>query len=246
MPVQDWFATWFNSPYYHTLYKDRDLQEAEAFVNKLVSHLALPHGARALDLACGKGRHSLHLRKKGFEVIGLDLSGESIAEAKLEERDGLEFFEHDMRSLYWHEYFDLVVNLFTSFGYFHNKQDDQQTISSVADALKTNGLFVLDFMNTTKVKANLVTHEEKTIDNIRFEITRAVENGVIIKRIHVIDGDVELDFEEKVDALELSDFEVYLSTAGLELVSTFGNYELEPFNPQTSNRLIIVAQKITR
>ncbi|MBP9152909.1 MAG: class I SAM-dependent methyltransferase [Flavobacteriales bacterium] len=246
MPVQDWFATWFNSPYYHTLYKDRDLQEAEAFVDALVSHLALPHGTRALDLACGKGRHSLHLRQKGFDVIGLDLSGESIAEAKLYEQDGLEFFEHDMRSLYWHEYFDLVVNLFTSFGYFHNKKDDQQTISSVADALKPNGLFVLDFMNATKVKANLVTYEEKTIDNIRFEITRAVETGVIIKRIHVIDGEVELDFEEQVDALELSDFETYLTTAGLELVSTFGNYNLESFNAESSDRLILVAKKHSR
>ncbi|MCF8464907.1 MAG: methyltransferase domain-containing protein [Flavobacteriales bacterium] len=246
MPVQDWFATWFNSPYYHTLYKDRNLQEAEVFVDALVSHLDLPHGARALDLACGKGRHSLHLKKKGFEVIGLDLSGESIAEAKLNEQDGLEFFEHDMRSLYWHEYFDLVVNLFTSFGYFHNKEDDQQTIASVADALKANGLFVLDFMNATKVKANLVAFEEKTIDNIRFEITRAVENGVIIKRIQVIDGDVELDFEEQVDALELSDFETYLSTAGLELVSTFGNYNLAPFDAESSDRLILVAKKHSR
>ena len=243
--MQDWFATWFNSPYYHTLYKDRDLQEAEVFVDALVSYLDLPKGARALDLACGKGRHSLHLRQKGFNVIGLDLSEESIAEAKLHEQDGLEFYEHDMRSLYWHEYFDLVVNLFTSFGYFHNKEDDQQTISSVADSLKEDGLFVLDFMNATKVKANLVAYEEKTIDNVRFEITRDVENGVIIKRIHVIDGDIELDFEEQVDALELSDFETYLSTAGLELVSTFGNYVLEPFNQQTSDRLILIAQKIT-
>jgi len=244
--LQDWFATWFNSPYYHTLYKDRDLQEAEAFVDALVSHLALPHGARALDLACGKGRHSLHLRHRGFDVIGVDLSEESIAEARLQERDGLEFFEHDMRSLYWHEYFDLVVNLFTSFGYFHNKEDDQKTISSVADSLKPNGLFVIDFMNATKVKANLVAYEEKTIDNIRFEITRAVENGVIIKRIHVIDGEVELDFEEQVDALELSDFETYLSTAGLELVITFGNYNLASFDAESSDRLILVVKKHSR
>ena len=214
-------------------------------MDALVSYLDLPRGTHALDLACGKGRHSLHLRQKGFNVIGLDLSEASIAEAKLSEQDGLEFYEHDMRSLYWHEYFDLVVNLFTSFGYFHNKEDDQKTISSVADSLKQDGLFVLDFMNATKVKTNLVAYEEKTIDNVRFEITRDVENGVIIKRIHVTDGDVELDFEEQVDALELSDFETYLSTAGLELVSTFGNYDLEPFNQQTSDRLILIAQKIT-
>ena len=243
MLVQDWFATWFNSPYYHTLYKNRDLQEAEAFVDALVSHLDLPKGAKSLDLACGKGRHSLHLRQKGFDVIGIDLSEESIAEAKWSERDGLEFFEHDMRSLYWHEHFDLVVNLFTSFGYFHNKEDDQKTISSVSDSLKSGGLFVLDFMNATKVKANLIAYEEKIIDNIQFEITRAVEDGVIIKRIHVIDGDFKLDFEEQVDALEFSDFKGYLDAAGLELVDTFGDYGLNPFDAETSERLILIAKK---
>jgi len=242
--VQDWFATWFNSPYYHTLYKNRNLQEAEAFVDALVSYLNLAHGSRALDLACGKGRHSLYLRQKGFEVIGIDLSEESIAEAKLNEREGLEFFEHDMRSLYWHQYFDLVVNLFTSFGYFHNKEDDQKTISAVADSLKDGGLFVIDFMNATKVKANLVTYEEKTIDTIKFEITRVIEDGVIIKRIHLIDDELELDFEEQVDALELSDFEGYLSIAGLELVRTFGDYNLNAFDAETSDRLILVAKKI--
>jgi precorrin-4 methylase len=101
-------------------------------------------------------------------------------------------------------------------------------------------------MNATKVKANLVAHEEKTIDNIRFEITRTIEKGVIVKRIHVIDGDVELDFEEQVDALELSDFAVYFSTAGLELVITFGNYNLEPFDAKSSDRLILVAKKHSR
>lgn len=212
-------------------------------MDALVSHLGLPHGARALDLACGKGRHSLHLRKRGFEVIGVDLAEESIAEARQFEQDGLEFFVNDMRLLFWSEHFHLVVNLFTSFGYFHNKEDDQKTISSVADSLKKEGLFVIDFMNATKVQANLVTYEEKTIDNVRFEITRSVENGVIVKRIHVIDGEIELDFEERVDALERSDFTGYLSVAGLELVSTFGDYGLNAFDADTSDRLILIAKK---
>lgn len=241
--MQDWFTTWFNSPYYHILYKDRDVKEAEAFIDTLMNHLNLPQGARALDLACGKGRHSLQLHQKGFEVIGVDLSEESIEAAKLNEKEGLEFFVNDMRNLFWHEHFHLVVNLFTSFGYFHNKQDDQKTISSVADALKPEGLFVLDFLNVTKVKANLLTFEEKTIDNVRFEITRSIEKDIIVKRIHVIDEDVELDFEERVDALELSDFESYIATAGLELTGIFGDYNMNPFVPESSDRLILIAKK---
>lgn len=244
LSVHDWFATWFNSPYYHTLYKNRDEVEAERFTDRLTSHLNLSHGARVLDLACGKGRHSLHLRKNGFDVVGIDLATESIEEAKQLECDGLEFFVHDMRSLYWTEHFDLVVNLFTSFGYFHNKEDDQKTISSVADALKFGGIFVLDFMNVVRVIENLVDYEERAIDGVRFEITRAVEDGMIIKRIHVIDGEVELDFEERVDVLRLDDFVAYFKTAGLELIDTFGDYNLNPFDAEHSDRLILIAKKM--
>lgn len=202
-----------------------------------------PTGSRALDLACGKGRHSVRLWKHGYDVIGIDLSTDSIAEAKLNEKEGLEFFEHDMRELYWNEYFDVVVNLFTSFGYFHNREDDQKTITSVADSLKNNGLFVLDFMNAVKVIENLVDYEEKTVDGVKFEITRSVEEDVIVKSIHVIDGEVELDFEEQVDALKKVDFQDYLNQAGMTITSIFGDYQLNPFEEKTSDRLIIIAKK---
>ena len=241
--MEDWFVTWFNSPYYHALYKNRDTAEAERFVDRLAKYLNTGTGARVLDLACGKGRHSKHLHNLGLEVIGVDLSDESIAEAKLSETYGLEFFVHDMRYLLWNEHFDFVLNLFTSFGYFHNSDDDQKTISSVADSLKTGGRFVIDFMNAVKVAENLVVSEVKTIEEIRFEISRDVENGIIIKRIHIIDGNTELDFEEQVDALRLEHFKKYLSEAGLEIEDTFGNYQLEPFDEKNSDRLIIVAKK---
>ncbi|MGB0918510.1 MAG: class I SAM-dependent methyltransferase [Flavobacteriales bacterium] len=241
--MEDWFVSWFNTPYYHTLYQNRDETEAEAFVNRLVDYLDIKKPSKVLDLACGKGRHSKRLHDLGMDVIGIDLSDESIAEAKQNETDGLEFFVHDMRHLFWNEHFDAVFNLFTSFGYFHNSEDDQKTISSVADSLKSEGQLVIDFMNAVKVEDNLVLSEDKTIDGIRFEITREVNSGVIIKRIHVIDGDIELDFEEQVDALRLEHFQEYLRVAGLEIEDTFGNYQLEPFNEENSDRLIIVAKK---
>lgn len=178
-----------------------------------------------------------------MEVIGIDLSEESIEQAKTLEKDGLEFYVHDMRNLYWADYFDLVVNLFTSFGYFHSKDDDLKMIRSVSDSLKARGLFVLDFMNVAKVRKTLVDFEEKTIDGIRFELNRSSEGGMIKKSIHIVDGETELDFEESVDALELADFEQYFEEAGLEIVSLFGDYQLDSFNENTSDRLIMVTQK---
>jgi SAM-dependent methyltransferase len=222
---------------------NRSFAEAEKFVDKLTQHLNFSRGSRLLDLACGAGRHAIQFRNNGFEVIGIDLSEESISEAQNFQRDGLEFFVHDMRSLYWDSYFDVVVNLFTSFGYFHNADDDQSTIQSIADSLKPEGVFVLDFMNAVKVIDNLVDYEEKTDEGVRFEISRSVEDNTIIKHIHVVDGEVELDFEERVDALRLADFLNYFETAGLQLLETFGDYDLNPFDEGTSDRLILIARK---
>lgn len=241
--MENWFATWFNSHYYHILYKNRDHSEAERFVQNLISHLDLPKSSRILDLACGKGRHSQQFHKAGFDVVGVDLASESIEEAKKLEQEGLEFFVHDMRDLYWHKHFDLVVNLFTSFGYFHNEEDDNRTIKSISDSLVTDGIFVLDFLNAVKVEQNLVASEEKEIDGVLFNLKRSVENNTIIKRIKVKDGNDEFDFEEQVDALKLSQFKRYFDANGVDVVATFGDYDLNAFNESTSDRLILIGKK---
>ena len=98
-----WFKNWFNTPYYHILYKDRDFVEAEQFISLLVKHLELKKGAKIIDLACGKGRHSIYLQHLGFDVLGLDLSEESIHHNKLlAENSGIRslinFEVHDMRN----------------------------------------------------------------------------------------------------------------------------------------------------
>ncbi len=80
--MKNWFAKWFDTKYYHILYKDRDYQEARMFIDNITSYLNLPEKAKVLDLACGKGRHSIYLNKLGFDVVGADLSENSINEAK--------------------------------------------------------------------------------------------------------------------------------------------------------------------
>ncbi len=238
-----WFEDWFNSPYYKLLYRHRDHQEAREFVGRLMRHLAVPVGGRVLDLACGRGRHSLELHRLGFQVIGLDLSVDSIEEARAHEAEGLEFFVHDMRQLFWADHFDAILNLFTSFGYFHDQADDQRTIDSVRDALRPGGVFVLDFLNVQRVIDRMVPEEEQVIDGVHFNITREYRDGIIEKSIAVRDGDTENVFKEEVDALDLAQFRAYLHASGLEELEVFGSYQLEPFDPVRSERLIITAKK---
>ena len=118
MQSEDWFKTWFDTEYYHLLYKDRNDAEADVFIKHLFHSLNLKKEATVLDLACGKGRHSLVINELGFNVTGVDLSENSIKEASKCENEKLSFAVNDMRMPLEGQNFDVVVNLFTSFGYF--------------------------------------------------------------------------------------------------------------------------------
>jgi len=133
---KDWFSAWFDSPYYHTLYKSRDEEEAQNTLDNLLRALDLPEGAQILDLACGKGRHSRYLASKGFDVTGLDISDASITFARQFEHERLAFFQHDMRVPFRFNYFDAVMNMFTSFGYFETDRDHLLALSNIQTGLK--------------------------------------------------------------------------------------------------------------
>ena len=142
-----WFEEWFDTPYYHILYSNRDYREAENFLNLLTGFLKLEKKSSIIDLACGKGRHSIYLNKLGYKVLGLDLSEQSISYDKKFENESLEFRVHDMRNRIESEPVDAVFNLFTSFGYFETEEEDKSVFRSVSEVLKSKGYFVLDFLN---------------------------------------------------------------------------------------------------
>jgi len=141
-----WYSSWFDTPYYHILYKDRNDAEAQVFMDNLTHYLNLPEEAKILDLACGKGRHSIYLNQLGYDVTGTDLSENSIAEASKSSNEKLHFKVHDMR-LPFEEKYDAVFNLFTSFGYFDNDEDNFKTLSAIKESLTEYGFAVIDFLN---------------------------------------------------------------------------------------------------
>lgn len=233
-----WYASWFNTPYYHILYKDRDHREAANFMNNLTEYLELQENDEILDLACGRGRHSRYLYRKGFQVTGVDLSVESIAYASEYERPGLHFEVHDMCFPYPKE-FDAVLNLFTSFGYFKKEEDNLRTIKAIKQELKPNGNAIIDFLNAKVAIENLVPEEIKTIGNIEFHIEKYVEDGFIYKNIRFKDMGKAHLYTERVMALDLDDFKTYFLEANLQLKNTFGDYNLNEFDQYKSERLIL-------
>ena len=148
-----------------------------------------------------------------------------------------------MRENYQKDAFDVVTNLFTSFGYFENNKDEQKAINAMANNLKKEGILIIDFMNAKKVIANLVLNEKKTINNIQFDITRQVKNGFILKDIRITDGKEQQQFQEKVKAITLADYSEFITNAGLKIIDIFGNYKLDNFDEEISDRLILICKK---
>lgn len=237
MNEQEWFASWFDSPYYPILYQHRDYREAEAFIRELLSFLKPTEDAHFLDLACGRGRHSIYIHQHGHKVTGLDLSPDSIADASKHKQPGLDFKVHDMREPLPGSY-RYILNLFTSFGYFSEQEDNLKVLKHVRKSLQPGGTFVLDFMNVEKIIPELIPSEEKDIDGIHFTLQRSVENGFIVKDIHIDDSDNIYHFQERVQALDRKAFEALFKAAGLEVTAIWGNYGGGDFSPVFSPRLI--------
>ncbi|MDG1040679.1 MAG: class I SAM-dependent methyltransferase [Polaribacter sp.] len=235
----DWFTSWFDTPFYHILYKNRNDTEAQIFMQNITSFLQLNSNSHILDLACGKGRHSVFLNSLGYKVTGADLSENNINHANTFANKNLNFVEHDMRDLFEDKY-DAVFNLFTSFGYFEDEQEDIKVLKNIKNSLKENGIAVIDFLNVIEVEKNLVSQEKKLIDGIHFKINRKIEKGFILKEI-------EFDFEgkkhayfERVKYLDEEKFTLYLQKAGLKIKHIFGGYQLSEFDKENSKRLIFV------
>lgn len=239
----EWFETWFNSPYYPILYCNRNEDEAKFFIQNMVGHLHLAQQSKVLDLACGSGRHAMEFVRLGMDVVGIDLSEQAISRASALANGRAEFFVHDMRQLFWDRHFNLVVNLFTSYGYFHDRDDDRKVMHSVHDALVPGGYFVMDYLNVPKVLSNLVPAERVERDGTIFNIERRVERNVVVKHIEVVDGETTTYFKEEVDLLTASDLMSLMEDAGFTVTGLFGDYALGPYHALNSDRLIILAKR---
>lgn len=240
---KNWFSDWFNTSYYHLLYRDRDENEANLFIENLIAHLNPQPTSNILDVACGKGRHSQIINKLGYSVTGIDLSNNSIKEANKTSSENLRFAVHDMREPFDENTYDYVFNLFTSFGYFNDEKDNQLVLDAVAKNLKSNGCFVLDFLNSVKVVKELLPYQEKEIEGIQFKISKSFKDNVIHKKIDFSDHGREYSFTEQVTAFSRKELEILFNNSSLEILNTFGNYNLEDFDRETSDRLIIIAHK---
>jgi len=245
MAVKAWYKDWFSSPWYHKLYFERDDKEAQQFLSLLVEHLAPSAQSQVLEINCGRGKWSRFLNELGFEVTGIDLSFENIELARQAENDRLHFFQHDMRLPAWINYFDLVLNLFTSFGYYPTRREHDDAVSTMVKSLKPEGTIVFDYLNVHYVEEHLVHNEWKRIDKTDFEIHRWMDEGHFYKKITISDPSLTepLQYTEKLAKLSLGDFTDMLSFQGIQVAEVFGDYALGRYDVHNTPRMVVVGKK---
>lgn len=239
-----WFETWFNTKYYHLLYRNRNELEARQFIDALLRFLKAAEGQHFIDVACGKGRHSRYLHSLGYKVTGIDLSLNSIAEAKecSKGQTNIDFIQHDIREPFPVDDLDVAVNLFTSFGYFDTDEEHLAALSNMHTCLRPGGRLVIDYLNTAEVLKSLKRADVCAVDGIVFRVWRLIEDNRIVKTIEVEDGEQRKKFEERVRAFSKDDLLNMLHTCGFEIEAVFGDYQLTPFS-EHSPRVVIIAQK---
>jgi len=244
--MSNWFEDWFGSEEYLTVYAHRDQAEAEKFLQLILNLTNLAVGSRILDLACGAGRHSIAFAKKGYAVTGIDLSESLLDVGKNEAANqgvNVDFQKQDIRSVQVDGTFDLVLNIFTSFGYFENDEENLGIFTTAYRYLREGGCFVFDFLNESFVKNTMVPFSQEERAGCIIRQFRSIDNGVVVKKIELQKGEEKHTFFERVKLYNDDILIDALQKTGFAIVSLCGDYGGGRFDKETSSRLIVVCKK---
>lgn len=234
-----WYARWFGEDYL-SLYPYRDEEEARRAVDLVLSHVDVRPGGRALDLACGGGRHLAALREKGLRAHGLDLSMPLLRRAY--ERVP-SVVRADMRRLPFADgSFDLVTNFFTSFGYFPKRAEDARVVDEVRRVLRPGGAFLFDFLNAEQVRKSLHPHDEQYVND-----RRVVQSRRLLEDGHVVEKRIEIHsraatprvYHERVRLYDAEDLVGILADHRLETLHRFGDYTGSEPAPEAPRVILI-------
>lgn len=244
--MDNWFSEWFASEEYLDVYNHRDGNDAKKLVKLILQNISLPENASILDAACGPGRYLKEFAELGFRVFGFDLSLPllSIA-AKKAVKYNLQFnlVNSDLRIAYFKKQFNLIINLFTSFGYFFRDEENFSFVKNSYEMLDKNGYFVFDYFNKNFVINNLVPESERIINDKRITEKRLIKDNRVVKKMMIHTNDYTKNFVESVGLYTCDEIISGFGAAGYKVSSVFGNYEGDNFDNYNSERLIIIFTK---
>jgi cyclopropane fatty-acyl-phospholipid synthase-like methyltransferase len=244
--MNKWFETWFNTEDYLNVYRSRNNSEARKHVDFILKNVKLEKRDKVLDLACGPGRHSIIFAGKGFEVTAVDLSEKLLCVAKKTAEDAelkIDFRRSDLREIKLGKKFDLVVNLFTSFGYFEEDEENYKIFDVVKEHLSEKGTFVIDYFNTGYLQKNLEEYSENIILDNRIVQRRAIAGDRVVKNIEIDSQEGKKIYYESVRMFSPGEIINAMTCRGFKLNRIYGDFNGNNFDPDKSERLIIFAMK---
>lgn len=229
------------------LFNERRWSDAPAEVEGVVSLLGISPGASVLDLCCGVGRHSVELARRGMRVTGVDRTGaylERARRAAKAEGVEVEFVQDDMRIFCRTGAFDAVINLFTSFGYFEDPEDDRRVVLNVYESLKIGGAFLLDMMGK-EVLARILQERpwQEEDGRILLQETKVTEKWSWVENRWIVlkDGERQ-EFKISHRLFSAAGLTRLLEECGFEGVDAYGDVHGAPYD-HAAKRLVVLAHK---
>ncbi|GHO84858.1 class I SAM-dependent methyltransferase [Dictyobacter formicarum] len=248
MGERPWYETFFNEDYVRLYTPFLSPARTRQDVTNIIKLLNLQPGNSVLDLCCGYGRHTLELARYGCQVIGQDLSPRLLEQARTtaeEQKLQVRWLQSDMRTIPFENEFDGIINMFTSFGYFDNDDEDLKVLQQIARALKPGGLFLLETIQQARVIRTSAPHsiirypdglivlEERHVDLL------TSHNNVRISLLHP-DGR-RTEHHQSIRVYTLTELVKMLRAAGLELTTYYGGLDGSALTIES--RLVLISQK---
>lgn len=235
---------YFDAGYVAELRDEKPPRHTRAEVGFLLRSLRLPPGARILDVACGYGRHAGELSRRGFRVVGVDVSRAMLAEARRRFRHGPLFVRQDMRRIAFRGEFDAVVSLYTSFGYFTPAQNEA-ALRRMARALRPGGRMLIDHRDPAfdaalprrlwyRAGPRRFILEDRRFDR-KTKVTDCTQLVITAGQPRARQRSFRLQ------EFSLPGWRRMLGRAGLRLVRAYSGYDRRPYRPGSTGRLIVVA-----
>jgi cyclopropane fatty-acyl-phospholipid synthase-like methyltransferase len=242
----EWFKDWFNTQEYLNVYQHRNESDAEEHIKLILENVKIPAGAKILDMACGAGRHAIILARKDYDVTAIDLSENliSIAEKSAQNKNlKINFVQSDIRKFETDEKFNLVINLFTSFGYFESDEENFAILQKAYDLLVEDGYFVLDFFNSHFLQQNLVEFSEENLGGAEIHQYRKIKDNRVTKKIVITKNGILSTYEESVRMFTKDELVDAIQNIGFDIDKTFGDFLGNKFEQFISPRLIMICKR---
>jgi SAM-dependent methyltransferase len=239
----NWYENWFGNEYL-TVYAHRNEEEAQQLVQLVLTYIPLDKNSKIIDLCCGQGRHAYLFAREGFKVYGFDLSRKllQVAKYKNEKNQNTFFVQADMRFLPVAHSFDLLLNLFTSFGYFQTDEENKSVFFQFYQALKSGGNYVFDYFNSSYIVNHLQRFQKEQIGDLVVEQERYIESSRVEKIIKLKRHGKQSTFYESVKLYTPDQIFNMMEETNLDVNYIFGDYNGSPLT-KDSERIIIIGNR---